>query len=204
MSPQGPGAGAAGDRETAWRPAPFNRRSVLPVGVSVRPGRVSHGALTRPGCAGRRRFSLPGLCRGLTGLPRRRVRVPRRCRVRAARIGMLPRGRCGSLPGCAGPLAGWRTAPKTAISHAPTKTRATRAMTSTAAGDTGEPGSGRRSLLRRQAAGAAHGPCPGTGGRGRRWSRRPGWAVSARCESHGPGRSRKWHPAADLHKFLTW
>jgi len=201
---KGRDGGAASDRENSLVNPPFNRRSVLPAGVSVRPGRVSLVRLRVPGCAGRRRSGLPGLCRCLIGLPRRRVRVPRRCRVRAARIGMLPRGRCGSLPGCAGPLAGWRTAPKTAISHAPTKTRATRAMTSTAAGDTGEPGSGRRSLLRRQAAGAAHGPCPGTGGRGRRWSRRPGWAVSARCESHGPGRSRKWHPAADLHKFLTW
>ena len=143
MSPQGPGAGAAGDRETAWRPAPFNRRSVLPVGVSVRPGRVSHGALTRPGCAGRRRFSLPGLCRGLIGLPRRRVRVPRRCGVRAARFGLLPRGRCGSLPGCAGPLAGWRAVRRMAISHAAGKARTPRAMTSTAAG----PG---RTRVRRQ------------------------------------------------------
>ena len=143
MSPQGPGAGAAGDRETAWRPAPFNRRSVLPVGVSVRPGRVSHGALTRPGCAGRRRFSLPGLCRGLIGLPRRRVRVPRRCGVRAARFGLLPRGRCGSLPGCAGPLAGWRAVRRMAISHAASKARTPRAMTSTAAG----PG---RTRVRRQ------------------------------------------------------
>jgi hypothetical protein len=31
------------------------------------------------------------------------------------------------------------------------------------------------------------------------------WLCCSACyESHGPGRSKEWHPAADLHKFLTW
>ena len=143
MSPQGREAGAAGDRESSLVNPPFNRRSVLPVGVSVRPGRVFLVRSLAPGCADRRRSGPPVLCRGLIGLPRRRVRVPRRCGVRAARFGLLPRGRCGSLPGCAGPLAGWRAVRRMAISHAAGKARTPRAMTSTAAG----PG---RTRVRRQ------------------------------------------------------
>jgi hypothetical protein len=50
------------------------------------------------------------LCRGLIGLPGRRVRVRRGCRARAAGIDLLPCGACGAcgaLPaGVRGPARG--------------------------------------------------------------------------------------------------
>jgi hypothetical protein len=77
-------------------------------------------------------------------------------------------------------------------------------MTSTAVSDMDEPGSVKRSpsfaasrgaLLTVPARYRPPGPQLIT----------PSWlCCSACCDSHGPGRSKEWHPAADLHKFLTW
>lgn len=87
----------------------------------------------------------------------------------------------------------------------PSKRRTTAAMTSTAVSDMDEPGSGKaRDLL----------PSPPGCGVLRTVPARyrspgpqlitPSWlCCSACCESHRPGRSKEWHPAADLHKFLT-
>jgi hypothetical protein len=60
--------------------------------------RVSLVRSPAPGGASRRRSGLPGLRRGLIGLPGLGVRVPRGCRARAAGVDLLSRGVWSALP----------------------------------------------------------------------------------------------------------
>jgi len=100
MSPQGRGGPLAavegGPVNAADPPAP--ELIALP---ALPPGQAGPVSLVRspvPGGASRRRSGLPGLCRGLIGLPGRRASVPRGCRARAAGIDLLPLDACGAVP----------------------------------------------------------------------------------------------------------
>jgi hypothetical protein len=95
-------AGTEGRGDSGRRPGerrrPAGSGASCRASASARPGRVSMVRSPAPGGPSRRRSGLPGLCRGVIGLPGRRVRVPRGCRARAAGIDLLPRGACGALP----------------------------------------------------------------------------------------------------------
>ena len=143
---------------------PIRSGAYCPPGASARRGRAGvPGALMRP-----------WRCEQAAIRPSRLVQRPDRparagcpaCRADAA---PAPRGSicCPAAPaapcppGCACPLAGWLAARKTTISHAPSKTRTTTAMTSTAVIDMDEPGSVKRPpSFAARPRGAAHGPRP--------------------------------------------
>ena len=164
MSPQdwdrGPLAAVEGGPvSAAAQPAPE-----LSARPALRPGRAGVlGALTRP-----------WRCEQAAIRPSRLAPRPGRpARAACPGAARMPRPRGGDRsaaqrasaapcpPGCACPLAGWRAARKTAISHAPSKTRTTTVMTRTAVSDMDEPGSVKRSpSFAAGPRGAAHSPPP--------------------------------------------